>query len=169
MRGKAPDPDEFETLSATAPQKKGPSLKARAIGLLSRREHSRLELARKLAPHAGTPDQLEALLNELEQGKWLSNERFAHSLVHRRAALQGAARIVQELKQHGLADNQIGELRQQLQGTEFERAQAVWQKKFGQAPDNAKEYARQFRFLASRGFSSDCLRRILGEFDGDAG
>ena len=50
------------------------SLKARAVGLLSRREHSRAELQRKLAPHAEDPASLETLLNELEQGGWLSQQ-----------------------------------------------------------------------------------------------
>lgn len=147
------------------PSKKGPSLKARAIAFLSRREHSRLELERKLAQYADTPSDLEQLLNQLERENWLSNERFAQALVHRRAPLQGTMRIVQELKQHGLANARIATLREQLRSTELERARAVWQKKFGQPAESVKDYARQFRFLASRGFSSDCLRHILGEFD----
>lgn len=166
---------EFETLSATpaltdttqapavAREKKGPSLKARAIAMLSRREHSRVELQRKLVPYAQDPDEIEPLLNDLERENWLSNQRFAQSLVNRRAPLRGGSRIVHELRQHGLADEQINVLSQQLKSTELERARAVWGKKFAQAPLDAKEYARQFRFMASRGFSSDCLRRILGD------
>ena len=160
--------DDFETLSTgdsegNSPKKKGPSLKARAIGILSRRENSRLELQRKLAAHASDPDELEQLLNDLERENWLSNERFAHSLVNRRASRQGASRIVQELRQHGLADEDIAGLNQQLRDTEVERARAVWEKKFGFPPAEPKDYARQFRFLASRGFSPECLRRILGD------
>jgi regulatory protein len=147
------------------PDEPGLSLKARAVGYLSRREHSRLELERKLRPYAADAAELEQLLNQLERDNWLSDQRFAQSLVHRRAALHGAARIVQELKQHGLADTQIAALRDQLHSTELERARAVWQKKFGHRAPDAKEYARQFRFLASRGFSPDCLRRILGELE----
>lgn len=160
--------DDFETLSKTdtedaTPKKKGPSLKARAIGILSRRENSRLELQRKLAPHASSADELEELLSSLERENWLSNERFAQSLVNRRASRQGASRIVQELRQHGVADDDIAKLNQQLRDTEIDRARVVWEKKFGQAPTDAKAYAKQFRFLASRGFSADCLRRILGD------
>lgn len=163
--------DDFETLAPASNEDgsrktKGPSLKARAIAILSRRENSRMELERKLAPHAADPNQLQQLLNDLERENWLSNERFAQNLVHRRAPRQGTARIVQELRQHGLADDAIAALSQGLRGTEVDRARAVWEKKFGNAPVDAKDYARQFRFLASRGFSAECLRRILGDRDG---
>ncbi len=166
MRAKV---DDFETLSDQdadvdgGPPKKGPSLKARAIAILSRRENSRLELQRKLAAYARSDDELEQLLNDLERENWLSNERFAQSLVNRRATRQGTSRIVQELRQHGLNDESIAGISQQLRGTEIDRARVVWEKKFGSAPVNAKEYAKQFRFLASRGFSAECLRRILGD------
>lgn len=160
--------DEFETLSKgdaqeASPKKKGPSLKARAVAMLSRRENSRLELQRKLAPHASSPEELQQLLDDLERENWLSNQRFAQNLAHRRSATQGVNRIVQELRQHGLADETVSALQQQLRQTELERARAVWDKKFGQAPQDAKAYAKQFRFLATRGFSSECLRRILGD------
>ncbi len=147
--------------------KSGPSLKARAIGYLSRREHSRTELQRKLQPYANPddPDEIARLLNELEQGKWLSNQRFAQSLVNRRAPAKGATVIMHELRQHGLPDTDLEPIRQQLQATEYQRAQAVWARKFGSAPADAREYARQVRFLASRGFSPAILRRILGELD----
>jgi len=159
--------DDFEQLSR--PARKGPSLKARAVAFLSRREYSRLELQRKLAAHAQDAAEVEQLLDQLERENWLSDERFAQSLIHRRASVRGAARIAQELKQHGLSPSRIADLREGLRQTELQRARAVWQKKFGQAPSDPKEYARQFRFLASRGFSPDCLRRILGEPDDPAG
>ena len=50
------------------------------------------------------------------------------SLAHRAQPRQGASRIVQELKQQGVADDQVIELREQLRATEYARALAVWQK-----------------------------------------
>ncbi|SIT27132.1 recombination regulator RecX [Achromobacter sp. MFA1 R4] len=149
------------------PARKGPSLKMRAVGYLSRREHAREELARKLAPHAEDPDEVATVLDALEKEGWLSTERFAQSLVHRRASRQGAARIVQELRQHGVDDNQVAELRDQLRATEYDRALEVWKKRFGAKPDDRAAYAKQARFLASRGFAHDVIRRILGEGDED--
>ena len=165
--------DDFETLSpdsgkAAAPKKAGPSLKARAIGYLSRREHSRHELSRKLAPFAEDPHEIESLLNQLERENWLSNERYAQSLVHRRAPRQGANLVMQELRRHGLSETTVNQLGRQLHDTEYDRAYAVWEKKFGASPISAKDYARQFRFLASRGFATESVRRILGSIPYDA-
>ena len=141
----------------------GLSLKARAIGLLSRREYSRNELRRRLVPHCAEAAELDALLDELEQSKLLSNQRFAESLVNRRAAQHGSRRIAQELRKHGVSDDTVSQVVHELQGDELERARSVWEKRFGTAPTDAKEYARQFRFLAARGFPADSLRRILSE------
>lgn len=152
--------DDFETL---VPKPSGPSLKARAIGFLSRREHSRLELTRKLKAHASDPETLEQLLDQLERENWQSDQRFAQSLVNRRAPRQGTLRILQELRQHRIADQYINDIEQQLLESETDRANDVWAKKFGARPDNHKEYARQYRFMMSRGFLADCVRRLLGD------
>lgn len=171
-RGKDGDGDGTDEGARTSEDKprtppKGPSLKMRAVGYLSRREHARDELARKLAPHAEDPDEVERVLDALEKEGWLSTERFAQSLVHRRASRQGAARIVQELRQHGVDDAQVSELREQLRATEYERALEVWQKRFGARPEDRAAYAKQARLLASRGFAHDVIRRILGAGDDD--
>lgn len=141
----------------------GPSLKARAIGLLSRREHSRSELRRKLAPHCEDEISLEALLDELERGNWLSGERFAESLVNRRAAGHGTRRILQELRRHDLPEETVSEVADRLRSSEQERARAVWLKRFGRPPSDPREHAKQYRYMVARGFAPECLRRILAE------
>ncbi|WP_269901999.1 recombination regulator RecX [Paenalcaligenes faecalis] len=157
---------EFESLETdaglTAPTvRRGPSLKARAVDFLSRREHSRAELKRKLQRHCESESEIDALLTDLEKENWLSDERFAHSLVNRRAYKFGARRVLQELRQNGVPDEHISTVLEQLQDTEYDRALEVWQRKFGSAPADQKAYAKQYRFMASRGFSPDLLHRIL--------
>lgn len=137
------------------------SLKGRALRYLSMREHSRLELARKLARYAQEGDDIDAVLNALEAAKLLSEARFAESLVHRRAARFGNQRILTELQSHRLADESMSGIREQLAGDEVERARAVWQRKFGQAPADAAERAKQMRFLQQRGFSHDAIKAAL--------
>lgn len=147
----------------------GPSLKARAIGYLSRREHSRRELERKLAPHTDDASELQTLLDQLAEQGWQSDERFAHSLLNRRLPRYGWQRLVHELGQHGIADHIVASLRDGARASEPERAQDVWNKRFGQRPETRKEYARQYRFMVSRGFDPDSVRRLLGELPADGG
>ncbi|KVN87767.1 recombinase RecX [Burkholderia ubonensis] len=145
-------------LSSSKPAR---SLKGRALGYLSRREYSRAELARKLAPYAGEDESVEPVLDALEQEGWLSDARFAESLVHRRASRVGTARIVNELKRHAVGDTLVEEVGAQLRETEWARAQAVWRKKFGALPHTPAERAKQARFLAARGFSSATIVKLL--------
>lgn len=141
------------------------SLKARAIDALSRREYSRIELARKLAPHAESREQLDALLDALEQDKFLSNARFAASLTHRREDRFGGRRIVMELEQHGLSPDLIAAQAALLKQTEMQRCRGVWAKKFDRLPATMDERARQTRFLMARGFDGVCIRRVLNGAD----
>ena len=154
--------DDFVPGSAVK-KRPGLSLKARAVSLLSRREHSRAELAAKLQPHCDNPEQLETLLNELVAGGWQSDSRYVHGLVHRKAGLHGNLRIVHALKAQGISEQQIAQVKDQLKGTEGERAYQVWLKRFGRAgsPKDANEYAKQGRFLAARGFSNEVIHKIL--------
>lgn len=153
------------------------SLKARALQWLAQREHSRVELRRKLLPHAvaeiepagasgDLPSELapaarvEAVLDWLEAHRYLSHERFVESRVHARSARFGNLRIRQELKQHRLALSP--EAAQALKDSELQRARAVRARKFAPGPVDAAERARQARFLAGRGFSPEVIGRVLG-------
>ena len=153
--------------SSTAKQRPERSLKGRALGYLSRREYSRAELSRKLVPYTEDADALEALLDSLEREGWLSDARFAESVVHRRAARVGAGRIVSELKRHAVGEALIEEVNAQLRETELVRARTVWQKKYGQLPETPAERARQARFLAARGFSMSIIGKILKGIEED--
>src|SRR3954454_10002131 len=101
------------------------SLKARALRYLSAREHSRLELTRKLQRYAQENDDVEALLDALEAAKLLSQSRFSESLVHRRAARFGNHRILAELQCHGIDDDVLGDIKASLAQDELARAREV--------------------------------------------
>lgn len=146
------------------------SLKARALKYLSMREHSRRELARKLSRYAQEGDDIEALLDALEASKFLSEERFSESLIHRRAARFGNSRILAELQSHGIEADAVDDLKHSLGENEAERARLVWRKKFAQLPSDAAERARQMRFLQQRGFSHRAIQAVLSSSpdDGEA-
>lgn len=144
----------------------GMSLRERALNLLARREHTRSELQRKLVPHTENPQELTDLLDALAQRGWLSDARFAESLVHDKQARFGSVRLAYELRERGVPDAVIREQLANLKDTELERARQVWQTKFGLLPEDAKARAKQMRFLQSRGFGPDVIGKVLrGTFD----
>ena len=145
-------------------------MKGRALKYLAAREHSRVELRRKLAPHAESAEQIEQVLDELESRQFLSAERFAQSVAHRRGGRYGVARVQAELAQHQLPADVLTDTLQTLRETECTRAQALWLKRFGQVAQDPVERAKQMRFLLGRGFSSDVARSVLkGDwFDADS-
>ena len=137
------------------------SLKGRALGLLSRREHSRKELTSKLLAHAESEQQLEALLDEMEKLNFLSNDRFIESVVHRKGQRFGVMKLRQELSGHGLDTDKVKVALDGAKATEYERALEVWKRKFTAPPVDIAEKAKQMRFLAARGFSGDIVRKIV--------
>jgi len=158
--------------------KQSPSLKARALRLLSLREYSRKGLAAKLAESEArwaklgseqneqTPQtialNIEAVLDDFEARGWLSNERFAEALVRRRSERYGVRKIADELERAGIDSKQSSQLLGQLKETEFQRAYELWSRKYGTKAQDQKDRARQYRFLASKGFSSDVVAKIIG-------
>ena len=142
-----------------------PSLKGRALRLLSQREHSRKELEQKLKPHEETPGELAEALDFLAAKDFINEKRVVESVVNRRSTKLGAARVRQELMAKGLPADDIAEAVQTMRGTELERALVVWRKRFGAAPSDASERGKQVRFLVSRGFAADVVRRIVSGAD----
>lgn len=162
------------------------SLRARAVAWLAQREHSELELRRKLLrvvqaearaarsdlPEGAEPlsqankadqvdqvDQVDGVIAWLQERAYLDSARFIASRVHLRASRHGVARIQQELSLHGLALDV--EAARALRASELERATAVWLRKFGSPGTDARASARQARFLAGRGFSGEVVRQVL--------
>ena len=158
--------------------KQSPSLKARALRLLSLREYSRKGLAAKLAESEArwgklgaeqadqTPalrdSQIEAVLDDFEARGWLSDERFAEALVRRRSERYGMRKIADELERAGVDSKQSSKLLGALKETEFQRAYDLWARKYGERAQDQKERARQYRFLASKGFGSDVVAKVIG-------
>ncbi len=144
-----------------------PSLKARALRYLAQREHSRLELARKLARHASEEDNIERLLDELEAAKFLSNERFSEALVHRRAARFGNQRILSELQSHGLRGPALDQLKASLKTDEVERALEILRRKYAVPARDMETRAKQMRFLLQRGFGQEAIRQAIKRFEAE--
>jgi regulatory protein len=149
------------------PSKRTLTLQARAVQWLAQRDHSRQELRGKLLRWAdehgaGQGDAaagIDAVLDGLERSGLLSDARFVESRIRARATRFGNLRIELELRRHGAPPDAA--TRADLRSTELDRAGAVWQARFGAPPADARERARQMRFLAGRGFSAEAIRAVI--------
>ena len=146
-------------------EKKPRSLMARGLDALARREYSRDELYRKLTyslAEGETPEDVADVIADLEKKGYLSNERYAAGRVRTRAMRYGNRRLAAELRQQGVETEAIAEALADAE-PEIDRARAVWNRKFGEAPLDYQEKCKQVRFLAARGFSFDIINKVLAE------
>jgi len=138
------------------------ALRARALRLLARREHSRAELRRKLALQAGEGGvDLEALLDDFTSRGWLSEERFVEQAVRAKARRYGPLKIAQHLREKGIDDSGIEQGLAQARAGEGEALASAWRARFGRPPADEAEKARQVRFLQQRGFPLEEVLRFL--------
>ncbi len=137
------------------------SLKGRALRALAGRDYSRVELERKLASFETEPGQLAQTLDELQAKGFLDEQRAADSIARRRGQKLGTARVVQEMKAKGIDADAIAQATGELKATELERAREVWRRKFDAPPEGTAERGKQMRFMMTRGFSSEIIRRVV--------
>lgn len=151
----------------------GLSLRARALRFLAMREHSRAELARKLARYtddsADDPaaPRIARVLDELEAQGLLDEQRAAEALVSAQAARFGGRKLRQNLRAHGVDPQAAEAALATLGDDELARARAVWLRRFGESAADLADRARQARFLAGRGFGADVIRRVVRGLEED--
>jgi regulatory protein len=134
-------------------------LKARALRHLVRREHSRAELARKLAPHAESKEALEGVLDLLLSRRQQSDERFAEERARSLSRKYGTARIRQDLKNRGVSEEISDRVSAGL--NDLEKAKQILQRKYREPAQTREERAKRARFLQGRGFSLDVIRSLV--------
>jgi regulatory protein len=138
------------------------SPKALAVRWLARRDYSRAELAQRLRQRGVVDADIERALDELAAAGYLSDARYANAVVAQRKGRYGKRAIVHALKERGIgADESAGALAQLADVDELEQASALWQQRFGVAPANEREKARQVRFLQARGYGLSVALAVL--------
>ncbi|PAU60299.1 recombination regulator RecX [Pseudomonas sp. PICF141] len=134
-----------------------------AMDLLARREHGRVELTRKLRQRGALPEMIDTALDRLTEEGLLSESRYLESFVSYRARSgYGPLRIREELSQRGLQRTDI-ELALRESGINWqEQLEDTWRRKFsGHLPIDARERAKQCRFLNYRGYSMEMISRLF--------
>ena len=148
--------------AASDAQRPAPSLKAVAIRLLARREYGRAELAARLRVRGAAPEDVDRTLDELTALGYLSDTRFAQALVASRAGRYSQRAIAHELKEKRIAGDAARAALDTLAGRdEVAEAAHLWTRRFGTAPRDEREKARQVRFLLSRGYSMSIALKVL--------
>jgi len=138
-------------------------LRQQVVGWLARREHSRQEVRQKLVRRYGARADLDPLLDELEEAGLLSDRRFAESLTRMRSGRgYGPLRVRAELTAKGVRSAAVEQALQEEKPDWLQLAREALRKKFGTQPATDRESrARQYRFLAQRGFSSEQINGAL--------
>ena len=142
-------------------------IRARALELLARREHSATELADKLRLRGFEPALVTLVIGALQAEGLQNDARFTETYVHHRVLRgYGPVRIRQELQARGISAD-LAEAALASAGTDWtERLAEVWSRKFGKrAPANYPEQAKQSRFLHQRGFSSEQIHRLMRQLE----
>ena len=133
-----------------------------AVGLLSRREHSQLELKNKLRLRAYPDSEINAALDRLVEQGLQNDERFAESFINLRMGRgSGPLKIRAELLTRGVDEGVVALHLSASDAHWCDKARQVAEKKYGIAPpQDAREKARRIRFMSSRGFSWDHCRHL---------
>ena len=145
-----------------------PTPTQRALALLTRREHSRLELQRKLEARGVEPDAADAAVDRLREAGWQDDARFAEFLVRSRASTgQGPVRIRAELGMHRLDGDVIAAALSAFDGDWVANARELARRRFGEAlADDPTRRRKAAELLYRRGFSGDQVRAAT-RFDPD--
>ena len=156
-------------MSQQTNEKKKPqvSLRQRALDYLAKREYSVAELAQKLNTVARQyeldADEIPEILADFKKRNWVSDTRFTEQILHARKSKFGSARIAHVLREKGVSDELISEAVQDVKENELANAKAVWRKKYDAPPSSREEWAKQARFLQSRGFGFEIIKKVINE------
>ena len=131
--------------------------------LVARREHTRLELTKKLVVRGFDPDDVDTLLNDFEEKGWLDERRYIDIFLRVKRCRYGIQKLIRELEVRGISRDLIDEFRPRIQSGELNAARGVWQKRFGVQPRNSTELAKQIRFMQSRGFEQEVIKSVVNE------
>ena len=138
-------------------------MRQRALDYLGKREYSYVELGKKLKPFAEETDDIYAILDDFKARGWLSDARFTEQLVHARQNKFGSARVANELREKGVDDELIASAVATVKINELKHAREICRKKYKESPKSREDWARQARFLQSRGFGFDIIKNALND------
>lgn len=151
---------------------------ARGIRLLAMREHSVKEMVNKLSDKsqsadgfdcAETSDTILAVIDELLEKKYLSDERFTESYIRSRGNRGfGPIKIKAELKNKGVSNTLIQDYLDHGAAVWFDHAKSQYKKKYGDGPiGDYSIWTKRARFMQGRGFTMEQIQVTVPQFSSD--
>ncbi len=130
--------------------------------MLAQREHSRLQLEQKLALKGFDGHEVQAVLDELAEQGWQSDQRFSESYARQRLAKgYGAMKVLYEIQQRGGVEVDLQPIVEELYGSWAQLLEDVYVKRFDDRQRiSYQDWAKRQRFLQQRGFSSQQIRQL---------
>jgi regulatory protein len=138
-----------------------------SLYLLGRRDYSAKEMIKKFKEKEYDPSDIEAVMSYIQENNYQSDERFARSYINSKlGAKVGLSKIKsqlvfekginKDLLENVLAEYEEGEL------DESNTILKILQTKYRNKDlKDQKEKSKAFRFLVSKGFSFDDIKRAL--------
>ena len=138
-------------------------IRAKAMELLARREHSRLELRQKLFQRGYPPDRIDAVLDQLATEHLLDEGRYAELYACARADKgYGPLRIARELRERGVPDNLVVATLAMLEEDWLPKLRELHRKRFKSLiPADAAGRAQQTRVFRQHGFTLDQIKHLF--------
>lgn len=138
-------------------------VRAKALQLLARREHSSLELRQKLLQRGFAAEQIIPVLEQLIAEKWLDESRYAELYACFRADKgYGPLRIARDLRERGIPDEVVAETLATLEDCWLDKLRNLHRKRFkAQQPAGAAERLQQTRVLRQHGFTLDQIKQLF--------
>ncbi len=135
------------------------------MGLLARREHSKLELYQKMRVKGFDKEMIQFNVDEFAQSDWQSNQRYCEMILRSRVIKKhGPVKIKMELRQKGVSDIDIERCFDRSENEQIDwvmLCQSAWKKKYRGIAQSQNEKAQQYRFLQQRGFTVDQIKSAL--------
>ena len=144
-------------------------IRSAAMDLLTGREFSRAELAKKLDKRFDSDPAIASELDRLQEEGLQSDQRFTEAFLRSRIYRgHGLARIRLDIRQKGIGDDLLNAAVEATDTDWFRLAREVADRKFGRSPaTEQKDRARRMRFLQYRGFNFDQIKYALSATDAE--
>lgn len=139
------------------------SAKSVAVRLLSRREHSAFEIRDKLLKRDFEESEIEQAITELQQGGWLSDERYAEAYIRMRQLKGfGPVRIAMELNERGVKESIVDDYLHAGDESWQQTLEQQYRKKYkNKSIEDYNDKAKRIRFLQYRGFTLDLIYQVV--------